>query len=81
MFGNKLEISIFAHLLKLLRWRAIHFLQGLPWTSLKNRLHYVVTYDDQMGKGDMVDQVTNPGEWRSILPGSVGNSVKKIICN
>jgi hypothetical protein len=47
----------------------------------KNRLHYVVTYDDQMGKGDMVNQVTNPGEWRSILPGSLGNSVKKIICN
>ncbi len=47
----------------------------------KNRLHYIGLYEDQMGKGDMIDQVTNPSEWRSILPGSLGNSVKKIICN
>tara|TARA_Y100000768_G_C23450426_1_gene439025 strand:+ start:122 stop:493 length:372 start_codon:yes stop_codon:yes gene_type:complete len=61
------------------RSRTVHI--QIDCNKGKRRLHHVVTYDDQMGKGDMVDQATNPGEWISILPGSLGNSVKKIICN
>tara|TARA_Y100000590_G_scaffold27575_1_gene30928 strand:- start:241 stop:576 length:336 start_codon:yes stop_codon:yes gene_type:complete len=47
----------------------------------KQKLHYIVLYKDQMGKGDVVAEVTDPSEWRSILPGSLGYGVKEFICS
>ncbi len=47
----------------------------------KNRLHFIVLYNAQMGKGDEINRVTSPTEWRSILPGSVGYDVKEFICS
>ena len=61
------------------RSRTVHI--QIDCNKGKNRLHHIVVYDDQMGKGDIVNQVTNPSEWRSVLPGSLAYSVKELICS
>ena len=61
------------------RSRTVHI--KIDCNKGKNRMHYIVLYKDQMGKGDIVREVTNPSEWRSILPRSLAYSVKEFICS